>query len=163
MTNKNYTFDNMYEDVKAFNNLAGGKTSKDSFVAQVKCLVEEVNETVQGVEDNDVVAILDGAIDTIYVALGILQKLEELGIDISKASNQVCEDNLLKFPHKLEDAVETVKFYNNKNVNVYYEFNEDYGKYVIKDENSKVRKPFNFVPTDLSDYVPKELQEKGLL
>lgn len=162
MTNKNYTFDNMYEDVKAFNNLAGGKTSKDSFIAQVKCLVEEVNETVQGVEDNDVVAILDGAIDTIYVAMGILHKLEQLGVNIHKASNQVCENNLTKFPTSEYEATETVKFYNNTNVNVHYVFNHDYSKYVIKDENGKVRKPFNFIPTDLSSYVPEWLQVEGL-
>lgn len=152
----------MYADVCQFNNLAGGKTTKEAFIAQVKCLVEEVNETVQGVEDNDVVAILDGAVDTIYVALGILQKLEQLGVDISKACNQVCEDNLTKFSHKLEDAQETVRFYNAKNTNVHYTFNEEYSKYVIKDEAGKIRKPFNFVPTDLSKYVPDNLKEKGL-
>lgn len=159
----NYTFDNMYLDVKAFNDLAGNKSTHNDFVSQVKCLVEEVNETVQGVEDNDVTATLDGAIDTIYVALGIIQKLEQLGVDVSKACNQVCEDNLIKFPHKLEDAQETVRFYNAKNTNVHYTFNEQYSKYVIKDEAGKIRKPYNFVPTDLTCYVPEYLQKRGLV
>jgi len=159
-----YTFDNMYEDVKAFNNLAGGNTSHAWFKNQKKILDEEVNrELFPAIDNNDVVQILDGAIDTIYVSLGIIQQLELLGVDVSKACNQVCEDNLAKFSNKLEDAQETVRFYNAKNTNVHYTFNETYSKYVIKDEAGKVKKPFNFIPTDLSKYVPEELQKKGLV
>lgn len=164
MNYTNYTFDNMYDDVKAFNNLAGGNTSHEWFKNQKKILDEEVNrELFPAIDNNDVVNILDGAIDTIYVALGLIQKLEQLGVDVSKACNQVCEDNLMKFPHKLEDAQETVRFYNAKNTNVHYAFNEQYSKYVIKDENGKIRKPHNFVPTDLTCYVPEYLQKRGLV
>jgi len=156
-------FDYMYEDVKAFNNLAGSDNSYAWFKNQKKVLDEEVNkELFPAIDNNSVVDILDGAIDTIYVAMGIIQKLEALGIDVSKAIDQVCSDNLLKFPHTLEDAFSTVKFYNNKDINVYYEFNSDYSKYVIKDENGKIRKPFNFTPTDLNKYIPDNLK-KGIL
>lgn len=153
-----------YAAVKTFNNLAGNidVTSK-GFLNQQKLIEEEAEEIAEGIRTADIVAVLDGVVDTLYVTLGMLQKLEALGCDVQGAIKQVCEDNLTKYPHKLEDAQETVRFYNAKNTNVHYTFNEQYSKYVIKDENSKVKKPFNFVPTDLSKYVPKELQEKGLL
>ena len=35
--------------------------------------------------------------------------------------------------------------------------NFDYNVYVLKDQNDKVRKPKEFVGTDLSKYVPSEL------
>lgn len=159
----NYTFDNMYEDVKAFNNLAGGNNSYEWFKNQKKILDEEVNrELFPAIDNNDVVQILDGALDTIFVAMGKVQQLESLGVDFSKAAERVCEDNLAKYVANIQDAQETVRFYNAKNTNVHYSFNEDYSKYVIKDEAGKVKKPFNFVATDLTCYVPKELVEKGL-
>lgn len=153
-----------YESVKTFNNLAGNNNvGKSGFIAQQKCLLEEVNEITEGIDTNDVVEILDGVVDVLYVALGHLTKLEALGCDVQGAIKQVCVDNLTKFPSDEETAVKTVMHYNNQNVNAKWEYNEEYQRYVIKDSVGKIRKPFNFIPTDLSGYVPKELQEKGLV
>ena len=151
-----------YKDVKTFNTLAGNKHSMQGFIAQQKCLVEECSEIDDGITNNDVVEILDGVIDVIYVALGHLQKLEELGCDVEGAIKKVCDDNLSKFPISVDDAEKSVRFYNEKDVNVSWEHNKEFNRYVIKDEAKKVRKPWNFVPTNLEQYVPEELKKKGL-
>lgn len=148
-------FNKLYENVCLFNNLAGNKQGHASFVAQMKCLNEEVKETEVAIAEKDIVGILDGAIDTIYVAMGILQKLENLGVDIKGAIKQVRADNLTKFPIDELDAQKTVLHYNSQNINVSYSYNAEYNRYAIKDSNGKLRKPHNFIPTDLSGYVPE--------
>jgi len=155
--------DQFYNSVKTFNNLGGGGVSMKDFIAQQKCLVEELNEIEEGITNNDVVEILDGVIDVIFVALGHLQKLEQLGCDVQGAVAKVCYDNLKKFPLKVEDAQKSVIKFNADNINVSYSYNDQYNRYVLKDTNGKIRKPYNFVSTDLSEYVPKELQQKGIV
>jgi len=154
--------DQFYNSVKTFNNLAGnGNTMKD-FIAQNKCLLEEVGEVREGIDNNDPTEILDGIIDTIYVALGMLQKLEQLGCDIQGAIARVCYDNLEKFPIYEEDAQRTIREYNAKNVNASYKYNDRHNRYVVKNEAGKVLKPYYFKPTDLSDYVSEELLDRGI-
>jgi hypothetical protein len=156
------TFDKFYESVCKFNNLAGNKNTHEAFKAQMKCLKEEVQETEDALLRNDPVKILDGAVDTIYVAMGMLQKLQELGVDVNGALRQVAEDNLTKFPSNMLDAVKTVEFYASQGINTGIESVLEYSRYVIKDENRKVRKPFNFKATELSEYVPRNLREEGI-
>lgn len=154
----------LYNSVKTFNSIAGNSdVSAKAFLNQQKLINEEVEEIAEGIRTGDVVAILDGAIDSLYVVMGTLHKLELMGCDIQGAIKQVCVDNSTKFPSDEETAVKTVMHYNKQNVNAKWEYNKEYQRYVIKDENGKVKKPYNFIPTDLSGYVPKELQEKGLL
>lgn len=152
----------LYENVKLFNNLAGDNLTKQGFINQQKVLLEEVKEIDEGISNNDIVEILDGVVDTLYVALGQLYKLEQLGCDIEGAIKRVGEDNLTKFTSSEEIAAASVSFYNSKNVNVHWTRNEDYSRYVLKDENNKVRKPIDFISTNLIEYVPENLQRKGL-
>lgn len=152
----------LYENVKLFNNLAGDNLTKQGFINQQKVLLEEVKEIDEGISNNDIVEILDGVVDTLYVALGQLYKLEQLGCDIEGAIKRVGEDNLTKFPSSEEIAAASVSFYNSKNVNVHWTHNEGYSRYVLKDENNKVRKPIDFISTNLIEYVPENLQRKGL-
>lgn len=152
----------LYKNVKLFNNLAGDNLTKQGFINQQKVLLEEVKEIDEGISNNDIVEILDGVVDTLYVALGQLYKLEQLGCDIEGAIKRVGEDNLTKFTSSEEIAAASVSFYNSKNVNVHWTRNEDYSRYVLKDENNKVRKPIDFISTNLIEYVPENLQRKGL-
>lgn len=154
--------DQFYNSVKTFNNLAGNGNSMKDFIAQNKCLLEEVGEITEGIDNNDPTEILDGVIDTIYVALGMLQKLEQLGCDVQGAVAKVCYDNTNKFPIYEEDAQKTVREYNTKNVNASYSYNDKYKRFVVKNEAGKVLKPYYFKPTDLSDYVSEELLNKGI-
>lgn len=143
-----------YSSVCLFNNLAGNKNDLDSFKAQMKCLLEEVEETKKALSENNVVDILDGVVDVLYVTLGFLHKLENIGVDIYGALGQVALDNLKKFPDSEEDALSSIAEYKNKQgINVSCTYNNTYKKYILKDNNLKVKKPLNFSLTDLNKYV----------
>lgn len=154
----------MYESVKKFNNIAGNQDlSIKGFRNQQGYVHEEaIKEVNDALRDNNVVKLLDGVIDGLYTIFGQLQKLEMLGCNIYGAAEKVCNDNLNKYPISKEEAQKTVLHYNSKNIHVTYQYNPEYKRYVIKDTNQKVRKPYNFVATDLTEYVPQELREKGL-
>ena len=143
-----------------FNEIAGNNldTSLASFEAQQKCLVEEVNEISTGIKNKDVEEVLDGVVDTLYVAIGMLHKLKEMGIDVEEAMQRIAENNLSKFPEALDYVIDsTVDLYDKKGIEINYSFArsplDDYKVVVFKDENGKIRKPFGFESVTLKDLV----------
>ena len=154
-----YTIQDFQIDQDAFNEISGQafKTTKQDIENQLKLIYEEVGETRDAIRDNNVVGILDGLVDTLYVTLGALQKLKKLGVDTDGAMRQVAEDNLKKFVDEEMIANNSMDSYFEKGIKVRTEYNSKYRVFVIKDESDKVRKPLDFVSTDLSNYVPNGL------
>lgn len=158
-----YTNDYLNEfsdDVYQFNEIAGNntKTSVQDFKAQQKCLIEEVNEISEGLDKGDLEEVLDGVIDTLYVTIGMLHKLEELGVDTSKAMKRISENNLSKFPaFSVEISDKTFEMYNLLgipiNVNHKFAGSSQDKLMVVTDNNSKIRKPYGFKSVTLSDLV----------
>ena len=143
-----------------FNEIAGNNldTSLSSFEAQQKCLVEEVREISEGLVNNDVEEVLDGVVDTLYVAIGMLHKLKEMGIDVEEAMRRIGENNLSKFPECSDYVIDsTVDLYDEKGVKINYSIArsplDDYKVVVFKDENFKVKKPYGFESVTLKDLV----------
>ena len=157
-----YTIQDFQIDQDAFNEISGQafKTTKQDIENQLKLIYEEVGETRDAIRDNNVVGTLDGLVDTLYVTLGALQKLKNLGVDTDGAMRQVAEDNLSKFTDEEEIANNSMRDYFEKGTKVRTEYNAKYRVFVIKDENDKVRKPLDFVSTELSKYVPEGLEFK---
>jgi len=93
--------------------------------------------------------LLDGAVDTFVVVSGLLQKLHAAGMDVDAALLRVTENNLSKFPKKVEYAWCEKQGYTPV-------FNEQYACFVLKDKNGKTRKPIDYKSVDLSDLVPKD-------
>lgn len=157
-----YTVLNLQQDADKFNDISGSaqKTTKDDIKNQIVLMEEEVKETFNDFEANDLVGVLDGCIDTLYVTLGLLQKLKNLGVDTDGAMKQVAEDNLSKFPSSLQEAIDSIILYQNQGTSVNMEQNKEHRVYVLKDQNDKVRKPKGFVGTDLSKYVPAGVELK---
>lgn len=157
-----YTVLNLQQDADKFNDISGSsrKVSDIDLKNQIELMKEEVKETNDDFEADDIVGVLDGCIDTLYVTLGLLQKLKNLGIDTEGAMKQVAEDNLSKFPSSYQVAVESVTEYLHKYIDVSIEQNKEHKVYVLKDQNDKVRKPKGFVGTDLSRYVPAVVELK---
>ena len=157
-----YTVLNLQQDADKFNDISGSaqKTTKDDIKNQIVLMEEEVKETFNDFEANNIVGVLDGCIDTLYVTLGLLQKLKNLGVDTDGAMKQVAEDNLSKFPSSLQEAIDSIIIYQNQGTNVSMEQNKEHRVYVLKDQNDKVRKPLGFVGTDLSKYVPAGVELK---
>ena len=142
-----------YESVEEFNNICGNLQGDMVQLVdnQIGYQFEELTETIDAFEKQDAVELLDGAIDSLYIVVGLLQKLESAGFNVREAMKRVAENNLSKFP-------DTCGFPYNKDFSVSY--NEKYGRWIIKDGSGKVRKPDNFVPVDLSDCVPKDFFNK---
>lgn len=140
-----------YADVRVFNDIAGNLNNPDltSIDNQIGFIFSELTETIDGFEAGDMVEVLDGACDLFVTVAGLMQKLEAAGYDVATAIARVNENNLSKFPlfvgtEDIRDGYTVSK-------------NELYGRYVIKDGNSKVRKPAAFVPVVLTDLVPKDV------
>jgi hypothetical protein len=142
-------------DADLFNDISGSASActKKDIGNQIALMQEEVQETYDAYIKGDLVETLDGCIDTLYVTLGLLQKLNNLGIDTKGAMQQVAYDNLQKFPKSEIVAKETIKMYSEKGIEVISEYNVLHDLGVIKDMNDKVKKPLGFIPTDLSGYV----------
>lgn len=144
----------LYFDSETFNDLAGqfDNVTQASIVLQGNLIAEETKEILDGITNNDVVEILDGCIDVLVTTYGMLQKLQvKYGADVGKAMRKTGANNLTKFPEDELDAIKTVEFYANKDVDTTYLHNPKYGCYVIRNTAGKVMKPYNFVANDLSD------------
>jgi hypothetical protein len=161
--NMTYSFEDFASDCYLFNELAGKdkQCSYKDIYQQSLLINEEVNEILCGVTDNNPEEVLDGCIDVLVVTLGLMQKLEQLGVDVSKAMQKTAMNNFSKFPSDFMIAQESVVELKRKGVECRAEYNADYELYVIKDANDKVRKPLDFVSNDLLDCIPEVLQQDG--
>lgn len=148
-----------------FNLISGGADaySGSDLYNQYKLIVEEgADEGQEAFEDDNAVKLLDSFVDTLFVTLGALQKLEAAGFDVDGAMLQVANDNLTKFPKDMNVVNATIEKYKAQGINAVCF--ERLGSYVIMNsETSKVLKPTNFVSTDLSRYCPvKKISEIGV-
>ncbi len=163
MTN-NYTAQQFLEDCFKFNEVAEkhNLTSFDDFVNQQELIHEEVYEGIDALEDNDIRELLDGTVDVLVTALGQLQKLEQLGIDVYKAMQDTVQNNLSKFVSSEEEAIATSDMYFEQGIQTKVVYNPKFNLYCIKNaETDKIMKPIGFQSNDLSSCLPAGLQEKG--
>lgn len=154
-----YTIANFKEQQDQFNIISGAvnKLTLADIINQDKIMQSEFQEQHDAIAARDATELIDGCIDSLFTTLGMLQKLEGLNVNVNAAMKQVAMDNLDKFPKTEQEARDTVTFYANKNIECYYLYMKEFDCYVVKDMNGKVRKPYNFKPTDLSKYVTPEL------
>ena len=156
-----YTEEMFTEDNYKFNILAG----KDKLVSlqdlkeQLTLVQEEVQEIADGLDSNNPVEVLDGLVDVYVVLDGLKQKLENLGFDIPEASYRVAGNNLTKFPISRENAEETKQMYLDKEIDVIVEYNQVFERWVVKDQQGKVRKPVGYGSVELDDLIPSEVRD----
>lgn len=163
---QNYNISDFQVDCYAFNEIANkhNKTTLKDIEFQYKLILEETKEIKdKGIDQNNVKETLDGVIDVMVTALGLLQKLEHLGVDTNKAMKDTAENNLTKYPSKELTAIQTAMMYEEDGIPVTVEYNSDYELFVIKNWNDKVMKPIDFESNDLSNCIPTELLQKGFV
>jgi len=160
-----YNFQDFAEDCYVFNEIAGKdqQYSWNDLESQYKLIAEETNEILEGLDNRDIVEVLDGAVDVLVVTLGLLQKLQAAGVDVDHALAITAENNISKFVTYDSTAKATVEMYSRLGVDSKAEYNEKYRKYVIKDSNDKVRKPIGFISNNLECCIPTALKEGGLV
>lgn len=159
-----YNISDFQVDCYAFNEIAGkhNKTTLKDIEFQYKLILEETKEIKdKGIDKNNVKEVLDGVVDVIVTALGLLQKLEYLGVDVNKAMRDTAYNNLTKYPSKELTAIQTAQMYEEDGAMVDVQYNSEYELFVIKNWNDKVMKPIGFESNDLSNCIPKELLLNG--
>ncbi len=157
MNYMNYNLEDFQEDIYSFNRVAGNaeKVTQKDFVAQMKCLKEEVQELNDEIQAwNDPANLVKETLDVLYVAVGILQKLDTLGIDTSFAMQEIAENNLEKFPKRLDVAISSVIALEEQGHQVKHEYNAEYDCYTLRDSNGKVRKPLTYHSVDIHNCIP---------
>lgn len=150
---------------EAFNIVGGNHKllTKQHLQKQYDLIVEEVREIKEdGLDQNNIEKILDGCIDTLVTTYGLLQKLEEMGVDVSRAAIDTADNNLSKFiPGSRGDLLDlNIEFYAKQGITVTSQYNPEFDLFVLKDENGKIRKPMDFVANSLAHCIPKGLEIK---
>lgn len=163
MPHNDYTFDDFKIDVYAFNEIAGKDKAAThlDLCKQFSLITEELKETADGLSLNDPVEVLDGVVDVLVTALGLLQKLEALGFNAPKALYKTAANNLSKYPTDEAVAIESAKNFESQDIDVTVTYNSAYDMFVIKDLQDKVRKPFNFQSNNLDDCIPMFVLSNG--
>lgn len=159
-----YNISDFQLDCYAFNEVAGKNklcTLKD-IEFQYNLVLEETKEIKdKGIDKNNAKEVVDGVVDVMVTALGLMQKLEYLGVDMNKAMLDTAYNNLTKYPSSERIAIETAQMYEQEGTQVTVEYNSEYELFVIKNLKDKVMKPIGFENNDLSDCIPADLLENG--
>jgi hypothetical protein len=159
-----YDINDFQDDCYAFNSVAGKDklcTLKD-IEFQYNLILEETKEIKEkGIDHNNAKEVVDGVVDVMVTALGLMQKLEALGVDMNKAMRDTAYNNLTKYPSDERTAIETAVEYEQNGIQVKVEYNSEYELFVIKNMKDKVMKPVGFSSNDLSDCIPEDLLLNG--
>jgi predicted HAD superfamily Cof-like phosphohydrolase len=114
---------------------------------RVELLQEELNELKQAIEDKNLTEIADALCDLQYVLSGAVLEFG-LGEKFVTLFNEVQRSNMSKTCDNEEQAAETVKFYDEKGVESFYEKSGE--KYnVYRKADHKVLKNKYYSPADL--------------
>lgn len=142
------------------NEIAGqhSKLTQQDFKNQVEIIRSEFQELADAVEVKDNLEILDGAVDLLVTAFGMIRKLKEAGFNVDRAMEKVGMNNLTKFPTSLTVVDDSVKMYAEKGVTIKPVFNHKYDRWALMDEGDKYKKPINYKGVDLTDCLPKEFK-----
>ena len=159
-----YNISDFQVDCYAFNEIAGKdkRCSLNDIEFQYNLILEETKEIKdKGIDFNDAKEIVDGVVDVMVTALGLMQKLEALGVDMNKAMRDTAYNNLTKFPTTERTAIETAVKYEQEGIVVKVEYNSDYDLFVVKNTKDKIMRPIDFESNDLSNCIPTELMMNG--
>ena len=162
-----YDMSEFYSDVDAFNHLKGWNAEADYSPSAMPQLIEgqllriqeELKETFKAHSEKDDVEILDGAVDILVTAVGLIQLLSRTETDVLGAMQEVARNNLMKFTEVLPKAEETRDYYKSKgeDCEVHTVYTDDKGTIyaVLRKSDGKLMKPINHPRVELSKYLPQ--------
>lgn len=125
---------------------------------QSKFNLEEAQEIYNASMLSDYVEILDGVCDNLFTLAQLIAMLEAAGFDVDGAYQAVLDNNNTKVFNSFFEACEAKeKLEERDDVEYFIETNyvEGIAYYVVVRSDGKVMKPHNFVPVDLTRFVPK--------
>lgn len=143
--------------VERFNACAGGGPTIETLHNKVQRVQEEVLETLLAINANDHQETIDGVVDVLYTALGVIKAAEHLGFDVFGALSVVCKNNDTKLIDTIEHANETAVMYEEQNIPVDIRYNAEYDKFVVVNKSEqKVLKPKGYQRVELGEFVKGE-------
>lgn len=126
--------------------------SEDRCKLRVSLLQEELNELQQAINDKDIVEIADALCDLQYVLSGAIL---EFGLvdKFNQLFNEVQRSNMSKACNSIEEAIETINHYKEKDgtESMYKKIGDKWVVYRISD--NKVLKSINYSPADLKNII----------
>ena len=152
-------FTECVEGVWRFNKIAGNLDDVEYEDLQAQCLLidEESKELNAAVFDEEgAEQILKETTDNLVVLFGMVEMLESLGYDVYGAWKAVNDNNLSKYCTDTIQRDYTDQMYKEKDIKINWTQDVLAGVWVGKDVNGKVRKPINYKPVCLKEYLPKE-------
>lgn len=139
----------VFQDQKLFMKITGQVPSERMIRLYMSLIDEELNELVTAYNVNDVVEMADGAIDLIYVTIGLLHSM---GLEPQVLWDEVQRSNMSKF------LVEPCVFCGTKGC----EHCDGEGEFykVMRREDGKILKGPKYFAPDLSRIVTEQLSGK---
>jgi hypothetical protein len=154
----------LYQQAVDFNHKAGNKLHEfdtlDFWRAlenQSKLMVEESKEGLEASQYNDKIESIDALADEFFVWAWKARILEQSGFDVEGAIQAVIDNNSKKVFNSFYESVEAKeKLEEHYDEEFFIETSVYNGVpfYTIRDQNNKIRKPVDFVPVNLEEFLP---------
>ena len=128
---------------------------------QSRLLVEEAEETLEGILHGDMRAILDGAVDVFVILSKLLDMLEKAGFDVEGGIQQIIDNNQNKIFNSFYEACEAKEKLEERDDKEYYietSVLNSLSFYTVRRQDGKIAKPVGFVAVELDKFIPKEVQ-----
>jgi len=139
----------VFTDQKLFMEITGQQPSEDMVELYMDLIDEEMNELCNAYGSNNTVEMADGAIDLIYVTIGLLHAM---GLDPKPLWDEVQRSNMSKF------LVEACVFCGTKGCD-HCDGKGEFFK-VLRREDGKILKGPGYKAPDLSSIVTEQLSGK---
>jgi predicted HAD superfamily Cof-like phosphohydrolase len=155
-----------FQKVQDFNSAFGvtrhSTHQKDIFTKDPKTvklrydlIAEEVLELKEAIDTHDFVEVRDALADILYVVYGAA---DAFGIDVDKDFDIVHQSNMSKLCNSEQEAIDTVKDYQDKYDagnspydSPYFEYDDTIQKWIVKNKSTgKVLKNINYQKVDFS-------------
>jgi predicted HAD superfamily Cof-like phosphohydrolase len=116
---------------------------------RINLMQEELDEVKEAIENNDIVEVADGLCDLMYVLCGTIHEFG-LGDKFVKLFNEVQRSNISKACDTIQDAIDTLLYYKQKDGTEGY-YKEVNGKWVVyRNGDNKVLKSINYSPANIN-------------
>lgn len=147
----------MNKEVKKWLEMAKVQPSKEMIKLYCSLIDEEYKEIEVAAKDHNYAEIVDGAIDLMWVTIGLLEMME---VDVERAMDEVTASNFSKFTRARKIAELSAERYTNERFVPAYvdELEDDAGKYYIvrRKSDNKILKPATWTKPDWSWLNPPE-------
>ena len=125
---------------------------------RVSLMQEELNEIKEAIENNDLVEVVDGLCDLMYVLSGSILEFG-LGDKFVELFNEVQRSNMSKACNTQQEALMTLSHYKKKDGTEGY-YKKINGKWLVyRASDDKVLKSINYSPAELKKIIKNESQE----